>query len=85
MTHVAKFSLKLKKVGKTTRTFRYDLNQFPYDYTVEAMNKGLNLVETQVPEEPWTKVGNIVQEAVAKAIPEKNARRQSGCLRRLYK
>ena len=49
------------------------------------MNKGLNLVETQVPEEPWTEVGNIVQEAVAKAIPEKNARRQSGCLRRLYK
>ena len=49
------------------------------------IDKGLNLVEIQVPEEPWTKVGNIVQEAVAKAIPEKNARRQSGCLRRLYK
>ena len=63
----------MKKVGKTTRPFRYDLNQIPYDYTVEVMNrfKGLDLVE-RVPEEIWTEVLNIVQEAVIKTIPPKN-------------
>ena len=51
---IAKFRLKLKKVGKTTRPFRYDINQIPYDYTVEPTNelKGLDLIET-VPEETW--------------------------------
>ena len=69
---IAKFRLKLKKVGKTTRTFRYDLNQIPYDYTVEVMNrfKGLDLVD-RVPEELWTEVHNIVPEAVTKTIPKK--------------
>ena len=56
---IAKFRLKLKKVGKTARPFRYDLNQIPYDYTVEVMNrfKGLDLVD-RVPEELWTDVHN---------------------------
>ena len=67
---IAKFRLKLKKVGKTTRPFRYDLNQFPYSYTVEVANgfKGLDLV-ARVPEKLWTEVHNIVQEAVTKPIP----------------
>ena len=58
---ISKFTLKLKKVGKTTRPFRYDLNQIPYDYTVEVMNrfKGLDLVD-RMPEELWMKVCNIV-------------------------
>ena len=83
----AKFSLKLKKVGKTTRPFRYDLNQIPYDYTVEVTNrsKGLDLVD-RVSEELRTEVPNIVQEAVTKPLPKKrNARRQGCCLMRLYK
>ena len=56
--------LKLKKVGKTTRSFRYDLNQIPYDYTVEVTNrfKGLDLID-RVPDELWTEVHDIVQEA----------------------
>ena len=68
----AKFRLKLKKVGKTTRPFRYDLNQIPYDYTVEVTNrfKGLDLID-RVPEELWTEVCDIVQEAVIKTIPKK--------------
>ena len=62
----------MKKVGKTTRPFRYDLNKIPYDYTVEVKNrfKGLNLVD-KVPEELWTEVCNIVQEAVTKIILKK--------------
>ena len=62
----------MKKVGKTTRPFRYDLNQFPYDYTVEVTNrfKTLDLIN-RVPEELWTEVGDIVQEAVIKTIPKK--------------
>ena len=62
----------MKKVGKTTRPFRYDLNQIPYDYTVEVTNrfKGLDLIDT-VPEEVWTEVHDIVQEAVIKTIPKK--------------
>ena len=69
---IAKFRLKLKKVGKTTRPFRYDLNQIPYDYTVEMTNrfKGLDLVD-RVPEELWMEVHNIVQEVVTKTIPKK--------------
>ena len=57
------FRLKLKKVGKTTRPFRYDLNQIPYDYTVEVRNrfKGLDLIG-RVPDELWTEVHDIVQE-----------------------
>ena len=62
----------MKKVGKTTRPFRYDLNQIPYDYTVEVRNrfKGLDLTD-RVPEELWTEVCEIVQEAVIKTIPKK--------------
>ena len=62
----------MKKVGETTRPFRYDLNQIPYEYTVEVTNrfKGLDLVDS-APEELSTEVHNIVQEAVAKTIPKK--------------
>ena len=62
----------MKKVGKTTRPFKHDLNQIPYDYTVEVMNrfKGLDMVD-RVPEELRMVVGNTVQEAVTKAIPKK--------------
>ena len=68
----AKFRLKLRKVGKTTRPFRYDLNQIPYDYTVEVTNrfKGIDLVD-RVPKELWMEVCDIVQEAVIKTIPKK--------------
>ena len=72
-THtIAKFRLKVKKVGKTTRPLRYDLNQIIYDYTVEVMNrfKGLDLVD-RVPEELWMEVCTIVQELVTKTIPKK--------------
>ena len=69
MNSFAKFRLKLKKVGKTTRPFRYDLNQIPYNYTVEVTNrfKGLDLMN-RVPGELWTEVHNIVQEVVVKTI-----------------
>ena len=62
----------MKKVGKTTRPFRYDLNQIPYDYTVKMRNrfKGLDLID-RVPDELWIGVCNIVQEAVLKTIPKK--------------
>ena len=68
----AKFRLKLKKVGKTTRPFRYGINQIPYDYTVKVANKfkALDLID-RVPEELWTEVCDIVQEAVIKTIPKK--------------
>ena len=73
-------------MGKTTRPVSYDLNQIPSEYTVEVTNrfKRLGLVN-RVPEELWTGVHNIVQESVSKAIPKKNARSQSSCLRKLYK
>ena len=69
---IAKFRLKLKKVRKITRQFRYDLNQVPYDYTVEMTNrfKGFDLID-RVPEELWAEVCDIVQEAVIKTIPKK--------------
>ena len=69
---VAKFRLEWNKVGKTTRLCRYELNQIPYDYTVEVMNrfKGLDLI-ARVPEELWTDVCNTVQEVVTKTIPKK--------------
>ena len=61
----------MKRVGKATRPFRYDLNQIPYDYTVEVTNrfKGLDLID-RVPEELWMEVCNIVQKGVIKAIPK---------------
>ena len=69
---IAKFRLKLKKVGKTTRRFRYDLNQIPYDYTVEVRNrfKELDLID-RVPEELWMEVCNTVQVTGIKTIPKK--------------
>ena len=67
---IAKFRLKLKKIGKTTRPFRSDLNQIPYDYTVEVRNrfKGLDLID-RMPDELWTEVCDIVQETGIKTIP----------------
>ena len=84
---IAKFRLKLKKVGKTTRPFRYELNQIPYNYTVEVTNrdKGLELIE-RVPEEVWTEVHDIVQEAVINTITKKKkCKKANGCLMRPYK
>ena len=68
---IAKFRVKLKKVGKTTRPFRYDLNQIPYDYTVEVRNrfKGLDLID-RVRDELWMAVRDIVQETGIKTIPK---------------
>ena len=62
----------MKKVGKTTRSFRYDLNQIPYNYTVEVTNrfKGLDLID-RVPDELWTEIPDIVQEKVIKIVPKK--------------
>ena len=77
----------LKKVGKTTRPCRYDLNQTPYDYTMEVRNrfKGLDLID-RVPDELWTEVHDIVQETGIKIIPwKRNAKKQNGCLGRPYK
>ena len=67
---IANFRLKLKNVGKTTRPFRYDLNQIPYDYTVEVRNrfKGLDLID-RVPDELCTEMHDIVQETGIKTIP----------------
>ena len=72
----------MKKVGKTTRPFRYDLNQIPYDYTVEVRNrfKGLDLIDLMnydVPDELWMEVCDIVQEAVTKTIPKIKERRKA--------
>ena len=81
---IAKFKLKLKKVGKTTRPSRYDLNQIPYDYTVEVKNrfKGLDLID-RVPEELWTEVHAIVWEAVINTIlKKKKCKKANSCLRR---
>ena len=82
-----KFRLKLKTAGKTTRLFKYDLNQIPYNYIVEVTNgfKGLDLID-RVPEELWMEVRDIVQETGIKTIPKKKkCKRQNDCLRRPYK
>ena len=84
---LAKIRLKLKKIGKTTRPFRYDLNQIPYDYTVEVGNrfKGLDLIDI-VPDELWNEVRDIVQETGIKTTPmEKKCKKQNGYLGRTYK
>ena len=69
---IAKLRLKSKKMEKTTRPFRYDLNNIPYDYTVEVRNrfKGLDLID-RVPDELWTEVHDIVQQTGIKTIPKK--------------
>ena len=76
---IAKFRLKVKKLEETTKLFRYDLNQIPYDYTVEVTNrfKGLDLID-RVPEGLWTEVPNLVQEAVTKTIPKRGKKMQEG-------
>ena len=70
---LAKFRLKLKKVGETTRPFMYNLNEIPYDYTMKVTNrfKGLDLID-RVPEELWTEVRDTLQEARIKTIPKEN-------------
>ena len=74
---IAKFRLKLKKVGKTTRAFRYDLNQIPYNYTVVTNRfKGLDLID-RVPDELWMEVHDIVQETGSKTIPNKKKCKKS--------
>ena len=75
---IAKFRLKLKKVGKTTRPFRYELNQTPYDNTVEVRNrfKGLDLVD-RMPVELWTEVHDIVKEKGIKTISKKKKGKKS--------
>ena len=79
---IAKFRLKLKKVGKTTRPFRYDLNQIPYDYTVEVRNrfKGIDLID-RVPDKLWTEVHDTVQETGIKTIPKKKKCKKAKWLR----
>ena len=84
---ISKFRLKLKKVGKTTRPFRYDLSQIPNNYTVEVRNrfKGLDLID-RVPDELWNEVHDIVQETGIKTMQmEKKCKKQNGCLGRPYK
>ena len=84
---IAKFRLKLKKVEKTTRPCRYDLNQIPYDYTVEVRNrfKGLDLID-RVPDELWTELYDTVQETGIKTIPmEKKCKKAKWLSGRPYK
>ena len=83
---ITKFSLKLRKVGETTRPFRYDLNQIPYDYTVELGNrlKGLDLIECLM-NYRW-RFMTLYRRQGARLSPRKiNAKKQNGCLRRPYK
>ena len=82
---IAKFRLTLKKVQKTSRPFRYDLNQIPYDYTVEVTNrfKGLDLI--RVPEELWMEVHNSIQKVVIKTIPKKKKHQKAKWLSKALK
>ena len=83
---IAKFRLKLKKVGKTTRPFKYDLNQIPYDYTVEVRNKfkGLDLIE-YLKNYGWRFVTLYRRQGSRPSPRKRNAKKQNGCLRRPYK
>ena len=84
---IAKFRLKLKKVGKVTRPFRYDLNQIPYDYTVEVRNRfmGLDLID-RMPDELWMEFMTLYRRQGSRPSPRKGiAKKQNGCLRRPYK
>ena len=80
---IAKCQLKLKTVGNTTRPFRYDLKEIPYDYTVEVRNR-LETRSDREPDELWMEASDIIQETGIKTIPKekKNLKKQSGCLRR---
>ena len=83
---IAKFRFKMKKVGKTTRPFRYDLNQIPYDYTVEARNrfKGLDLIECLM-NYGWRFMTLYRRQGSRPSPWKRNAKRENGCLRRSYK
>ena len=84
---IAKFRLKLKKVGKTTRPFRYDFNQIPYDYAVEVRNrfKGLDLID-RVPDELLQRFVTLYRRQGSRPSPwKRNAKKLNGCLRRAYK
>ena len=84
---IANFRLKLKKVGKITRPFRYDLKQIPYTYTVKETHrfKGLDLID-RVPEKLWTEVHDLDRRQRSRSSPRKtNAKRQNGCLKRPYR
>ena len=83
---IAKFRLKLKKVGKTTRPFRHDINQISYDYTVEVRNrfKGLDLIESPM-NYGWRFVTLYRRQGSRPSPWKRNAKRQNGCLRRPYK
>ena len=83
---IAKFILKLKKVGKTTRQFRYDINQIPYDYTVEVRNsfKGLDLIEC-LKNYGWRFVTLYRRQGLRPSPWKRNAKKQNACLRRPYK
>ena len=84
---IAKFRLILKKIGKTTRPFRYDLNQIPYDYTVEVRNrfKGLDLID-RLTDEIWTEFVTLYRRQGSRPSPwKRNAKKQNGCLGRPYK
>ena len=83
---IAKFRLKLKKIGKTTRLFRYDLNQIPYDYTVEVRNrfKGLDLIDCLM-NYGWRFMILYRRQGARPSPRKRNAKKQTGCLRRLYK
>ena len=84
---IAKFRLNLKKVGKTTRPFRYDLNHIPYDYTVEVRNKfkGLDLIDTVLEKQGWSFMTLYRRQASRPSPRKRNAKRQNSCLRRPYK
>ena len=84
---IAKFRLKLKRVGKTTRPFKYDLNQIPYDYTVEVRNrfKGLDLVDECLKNYGRRFVTRYRRQGSRPSPRKRNARKQTGCLRRPYK
>ena len=84
---ITKFTLKLKKVGKTTRPFRYDLNKIPYDYTVEVRNrfKELDLID-RVPDGLWQRFMTLYRRQGSRPSPwKRNAKKQNGCLGRPYK
>ena len=81
---ITKFRLKLNKVGKTARPFRYDLNQIPYDYAVEVRNrfKGLDLID-RVPDELWNEIRDMYRRQGSRPSPwKRNAKKQNGCLGR---
>ena len=83
----AKFRLNLKKVGKTTRPFRYDLNHIPYDYTVEVRNKfkGLDLIDTVLEKQGWSFMTLYRRQASRPSPRKRNAKRQNSYLRRPYR